>query len=201
MRSARLCNGRHRVLTSFQGNFAKKPYAYSYIYIYISMPRDSSFYELREIIQDDYTRIKIYRCLYKDKDYSSDSCLVEKMVRLSGKRIISSWRGFKADSNGRSIMLIKEREKVVEVDNVWVMNRGSPVRGNPTCSIIDYRVYCTISRLDGEIYTLEHTRASQVGGHATRIAELVRREFSIKFPVSRGETEIRGTLVPRLIAD
>lgn len=165
------------------------------------MPRDSSFYELCEIIQDDYTRIKIYRCLYKDKDYSSDSCLVEKVVRLSGKRIISSWRGFKADSNGRSIMLIKEREKMVEVDNVWVMNRGSPVRGNPTCSIIDYRVYCTISRLDGEIYTLEHTRASQVGGHATRIAELVRREFSIKFPVSRGETEIRGTLVPRLIAD
>lgn len=140
-------------------------------------------------------------CLYKNKDYSSDPCLVEKVVRLSGKRIISSWRGFKADSNGRSIMLIKEREKVVEVDNVWVMNRGSPVRGNPTCSIIDYRVYCTISRLDGEIYTLEHTRASQVGGHATRIAELVRREFSIKFPVSRGETEIRGTLVPRLIAD
>lgn len=140
-------------------------------------------------------------CLYRDKDYSSDPCLVEKVVRLSGKRIISSWRGFKADSNGRSIMLIKEREKVVEVDNVWVMNRGSPVRGNPTCSIIDYRVYCTISRLDGEIYTLEHTRASQVGGHATRIAELVRREFSIKFPVSRGETEIRGTLVPRLIAD
>lgn len=67
-------------------------------------------------------------CLYRDKDYSSDPCLVEKVVRLSGKRIISSWRGFKADSNGRSIMLIKEREKVVEVDNVWVMNRGSPVR-------------------------------------------------------------------------
>lgn len=56
------------------------------------MPRDSSFYELREIIQDDYTRMKIYKCLYKDKDYSSDPCLVEKVVRLSGKRIISSWR-------------------------------------------------------------------------------------------------------------
>lgn len=190
MRSARLCNGRHRVLTSFQGNFAKKAYAYSYIYIHIFQCQG-----IRRFT--NCARL----CLYKDKDYSSDSCLVEKVVRLSGKRIISSWRGFKADSNGRSIMLIKEREKVVEVDNVWVMNRGSPVRGNPTCSIIDYRVYCTISRLDGEIYTLEHTRASQVGGHATRIAELVRREFSIKFPVSRGETEIRGTLVPRLIAD
>lgn len=53
-----------------------------------------------------------------------------------------------------------------------------------------------LTRREIYIYVCSNTKTSQVGGHATRIAELVRREFSIKFPVSRGETEIRGTLVP-----
>lgn len=52
---------------------------------------------------------------------------------------------------------------MVEIDNVWVMNRVVlRSRGNPTCSIIDYRVYCTIRRR-GEIYMLEHTRARARG--------------------------------------
>lgn len=50
---------------------------------------------------------------------------------------------------------------MVEIDNVWVMNRVVlRSRGNPTCSIIDYRVYCTIRRR-GEIYMVEHTRVHE----------------------------------------
>lgn len=147
MRSAGLFNGRHAKFWQVsKETCTKKAYAYFNARWFIFFQSEISSLEILRVARD-------YIYIRKNKKFVS---FVEQVawgyqgnelsaVGEDSKRI----RGHNGLS-GRSIILINERGEEKNWSKsitVWVMNRGSLVRGNLTCSIIDYRVHCTISRI------------------------------------------------------
>lgn len=183
-----------RLWTKFwQVSKGKKAYVYVHIHINIYFNAKGFIFFQSEISSLEILRIT-RDCIYRDS--------VIRIIISGLWRIRKRTRG-RNDLSGWSIILINEREGEGEkkwsksITFGWWIAWFSvlAVTRRAASSIIAY-----IARSGGvEKYTWSNTRActrtSQVGGgHATRIAQLVRREFSIKFPVSRGETEIRGNL-------
>lgn len=147
MRSAGLFNGRHAKFWQVsKETCTKKAYAYFNARWFIFFQSEISSLEILRVARD-------YIYIRKNKNSFPSSSKWREVIRETNcqqlARIQSGFEGT-IGLSGRSIILINERGEEKNWSKsitVWVMNRGSLVRGNLTCSIIDYRVHCTISRI------------------------------------------------------